>query len=126
MDSEWESGPVVQAHREGEREKMDLTKNSTATGRATIGPKGRVTIPRLIREQLNIGPGDEIVFQVSEGRAEVVPLALVPRDQVWFYSKGVRERIAKAEIEVALGRTTKALTPDAAQAHLDRLKRQRK
>ncbi|TFH58986.1 MAG: AbrB/MazE/SpoVT family DNA-binding domain-containing protein [Gemmatimonadales bacterium] len=101
---------------------IDLTKNSTVTGRATIDPKGRVTIPHHIREELNVEPGDEIVFQVSEGRAEVVPLALVPRDHVWFYSAGVRERIAKAESEVALGQTTKVLTPEGAQAHLDSLK----
>ena len=101
---------------------MESVVKTTATGRARIGPKGRVTIPRHIRDQLRIAAGDEIVFQVSGGRAELVPLAVVPRDQVWFYSDGMRERIVRAEVEVALGKTTKVSTPKATQTHLDRLK----
>jgi len=95
---------------------------STATGRATIGPKGRVTIPSHIREQIKIAAGDEVVFHVVDGKVEMVPMAMVPRDQVWFYSKKMRERIAKAELDIALGKTKRVSTPKAAQAHLDRLK----
>jgi AbrB family looped-hinge helix DNA binding protein len=105
---------------------MKMTEDPTTMGRATIGPKGRVTIPRLIREQLRVGPGDEIVFHVSDGRAELVPLAVIPRDQVWFYSREMRERVTRAEMEIALGKTTKIPTPEAAQAHLDRLKGRKK
>ena len=100
---------------------MERSDDTAISGRATIGPKGRVTIPRHVRERLNVGPGDEIVFQVSEGRAEVVPLAVVLRDQVWFYGSEMRERIAKAEMDIVGGRTTRVSTPDALETHLEDL-----
>ena len=105
---------------------MKLTVNATATGRATIGPKGRVTIPAHIREEMKVAAGDEVVFQVSDGRTELVPLAVVPRDQVWFYSTEMRERVAQAEIEIVTGKTKRVSTVEAAQAHLDSLKRGKK
>jgi antitoxin MazE len=122
----WESGKVSQAQQTGGERGMEKPDDPTITVRATIGPKGRVTIPRQVRERLRVGPGDEIVFQVSEGRAEVVPLAVVPRDQVWFYGDGMRERITKAEMDIVGGRTTRVSTPDALDEHLEGLEEGRK
>ncbi len=104
---------------------MEPTESSAANGRARIGPKGRVTIPRQIREQLKIAAGDEVVFHVADGKAEIIPLAVVPRDQVWFYSEEMRERIGKAESDIAHGKTKRVTTPQATQAHLDRLKKRK-
>jgi len=105
---------------------MEKSDDPTVTGRATIGPKGRVTIPRHVRERLKVGPGDEIVFRVSEGRAEVLPLALVLRDQVWFYGTEMRERIAKAELDIVGGRTTRVSTRDALEEHLEDLEERKR
>jgi antitoxin MazE len=105
---------------------MEQVITATATGRATIGPKGRVTIPSHIREQIKVAPGDEVVFHVVDGKVEMVPMAMVPRDQVWFYSEKMRERIEKAELDIAQGKTERVSTPKASQAHLDRLKGRKK
>jgi mRNA interferase MazF len=44
-------------------------------------------------------------------------------DQLWFHNPEVAERIARAEEELATGRSTRTETPDEAQAFLDDLKR---
>jgi AbrB family looped-hinge helix DNA binding protein len=42
---------------------------------ATITSKGQTTIPKEIREQFNLQPGDRILFFVNEaGRIEIQPL----------------------------------------------------
>jgi hypothetical protein len=34
---------------------------------------------------------------VADGRAELIPLALVPRDQLWFYADAIQDRVQSAE-----------------------------
>jgi antitoxin PrlF len=36
---------------------------------ATITTKGQVTIPKSVREALNLRAGDEVIFRIYEGRA---------------------------------------------------------
>ena len=38
---------------------------------ATITSKGQITVPKAIRDQLGVGPGDRIVFRTT-GTGEVV------------------------------------------------------
>lgn len=34
--------------------------------RRRVGPKGRIVIPKIVRESLGIKPGDEVVMEVRE------------------------------------------------------------
>lgn len=34
---------------------------------ATVTSKGQITIPRRVREALNLNPGDQVTFEVAEG-----------------------------------------------------------
>lgn len=38
-----------------------------------VGPKGQVVIPKRVREELGIEPGDDVSFQMSEGGVVVRP-----------------------------------------------------
>jgi antitoxin PrlF len=43
-----------------------------------VGPKGQVVIPKRVREELGIRPGDEVVVEAVDGEARVarvIPLA---------------------------------------------------
>jgi hypothetical protein len=44
-------------------------------------------------------------------------------EQVWFHHPEMQARIRRAEEEIASGRSTRAETPEQAQAFLDSLKR---
>ncbi len=90
----------------------------------TLDTKGRTTLPEEVREELGIGPGDFILLDRTErGTYELVPAALVPKDQLWFYHPEVQARIAEAEEDLRAGRYVTLQTPEATRTYLDSLKR---
>ena len=90
----------------------------------TLDKKGRATLPEDVRTALGVEAGDFIILERTErGTYELVPAALVPKDQLWFYHPAMQERIRKAEASFAAGRAVITKTPKEALAFLDRLKR---
>ena len=90
----------------------------------TLDKKGRATLPEHVRAALGVEAGDFIILERTErGTFELVPAALVPKHQLWFYHPEMQERIKKAEASLAAGRATVTRTPDEASAFLDSLKR---
>jgi AbrB family looped-hinge helix DNA binding protein len=52
--------------------------------KARISEKGQVTIPKKLRDQLGVRVGDELDFEVEQGRLVVVKVAdRDPVDAVW-------------------------------------------
>lgn len=39
-----------------------------------VGPKGQVVIPKVMRDQLGIRPGDEVTFSLADGAVVVEPV----------------------------------------------------
>lgn len=73
-----------------------------------VGDKGRVTLPESVRRHLGIQEGDELGVELSaNGTAELVPLALIPKDQIWFAHSEMQERISEALKDIRAGRTTR-------------------
>jgi AbrB family looped-hinge helix DNA binding protein len=90
----------------------------------TLDKKGRATLPEDVRSALGVGAGDLIILERTvRGTFELVPAALVPKDQLWFFHPEMQARIGKAEADIGLGRATATRTPEEAQAFLDGLKR---
>ncbi len=71
---------------------------------ATVREKGRLTLPSEIRRDLDISPGDLLLFVPKNGAVELIPADLVTRDQIWFLSKKVQKRVEEAEADIALGK----------------------
>ena len=89
-----------------------------------VGDKGRVTLPESVRKHLGIDEGDELGVELSaNGTAELVPLALIPRDQIWFVHPDMHERISEALSDIRSGRTAKVTTKAGVRSHLDGLKK---
>ena len=42
---------------------------------ATLTSKGQVTIPKIVREKLNLKTGDKIDFRLDEGVVKLIPLS---------------------------------------------------
>ncbi len=90
----------------------------------TLDKKGRATLPEDVRAALGVEAGDFIILERTErGTYELVPAALVPKDQLWFYHPEMQARIRKAENSIVSGRATTTRTADEASAFLDSLKR---
>jgi bifunctional DNA-binding transcriptional regulator/antitoxin component of YhaV-PrlF toxin-antitoxin module len=91
----------------------------------TVDKRGRNTLPESVRRDLGIGEEDTtfvLLEKTDRGTYELVPAALVPKDQIWFHHPEVERRIAEAEADFREGRSTSTSTVEEARAHLDRLK----
>ena len=45
-----------------------------------VQEKGQVTIPRAIREKLNLKPGDLVIFRETEAGVVLMPATVVPKE----------------------------------------------
>lgn len=100
---------------------------ATSSTFLTLDKKGRTTLPEEVREALGVEAGDLILLELTErGTFELIPAAIVPKDQLWFHHPEMQARIARAEEELASGRSTRTETPEQAQAFLDGLKKKKK
>ena len=89
-----------------------------------VGDKGRVTLPESVRKHLGIEEGDELGIELSaNGTVELVPLALIPRDQVWFAHSEMQERISEALSDIRAGRTTRIGKKSDVRAYVADLKK---
>ncbi len=57
--------------------------------RARIGPKGQVVIPKHLRDEFHLAPGDEVVVATDGERVVITP---APEDPIAFF-----EAMAKKE-----------------------------
>lgn len=48
--------------------------------------KSQVTIPKKLVEKLNLKEGDKISIEEEEGKLILTPVAVIPKDQLWFYT----------------------------------------
>jgi AbrB family looped-hinge helix DNA binding protein len=90
---------------------------------ATVGDKGRVTLSEEVRKHLGVDEGDVVLIELTDaGTIEIVPAALIPRDQIWFAHADMQERMIEAHADIAAGRTTRISRRSELRSHLARLK----
>lgn len=90
-----------------------------------VDKRGRSTLPEEVRRDLGIQGAEGallILEKTARGTYELVPAALVPRDQLWVHHPEMKERIEEAEGDFRAGRSSRAETPEDAARHLDSLK----
>ncbi len=92
----------------------------------TLDKKGRATLPEEVRSELGVEAGDLILLEkTGRNTFELVPAALVPKDQLWFHHPEMQRRVARAEADLAAGRVSKMAAGEV-QAYLDELKPQKR
>lgn len=100
---------------------------ATEVSYLSVDQKGRATLPEAVRASLGLRPGDFVLLEKTQrGTYELVPAALVPRDQLWFHHPEMQRRIRKAEADLAEGRTKVTRTVGEAKTLLDSFKGRRR
>lgn len=63
--------------------------------KAKIGPKGQFVLPKPIRDELGIKPGDEVSCSLHEGHAHVAKAQSMDAKAAWdrFFSAFPKERL---------------------------------
>ena len=77
-----------------------------------VGAKHQVTIPSRISRALRLKKGDHLMMRLVGGRVEMVPATLIPKDQLWFWSREWQEKEREADEDIAAGRIRTAASVD--------------
>ncbi len=68
-----------------------------------LGAKHQVTIPRRISKALGLKKGDHMLMRLVGGRVEMVPVSLIPKDQLWFWTREWQQKEREADEDIARG-----------------------
>ena len=79
-----------------------MAKGATAE-RVRVGAKRQVTLPTRAARALRVREGDYLEVRVKDDKIELVPLAMVPRDQAWFWTREWQAKEKEAEKARAAG-----------------------
>jgi antitoxin MazE len=69
-----------------------------------LGAKHQVTIPHRISKALRLRKGDHMLMRLVGGRVEMIPVSLIPNDQLWFWTREWQQRERQADEDIAYGR----------------------
>ena len=82
-----------------------MTKTKPALEEAVrVGAKHQVTIPRRISRALRLKKGDHLLVRLEGQRVEMVPVSLIPKDQLWFWTPEWQAKEREADEDIAQGR----------------------
>lgn len=75
------------------------------TIRARVRPKGQITLPPEVREELRIKEGDEVQFELGpDGVITLRGMVTVPADQAWFWTPEWQAGEREADEDIRAGR----------------------
>lgn len=77
-----------------------------------IKQKSQVTIPSELVKKLKLKPGDKLEIEEKDGCLIITPVAVIPRDQMWFFSKDWQADELKVEEQIREGRIKMARSKD--------------
>ncbi len=69
-----------------------------------VGAKRQLTIPRDALSKLHLSEGDFLELRVLDDKLELVPMALIPRDQLWYWTPEWQAGEKQADEDLAAGR----------------------
>lgn len=69
-----------------------------------LGAKHQVTIPHRISKALRLRKGDHMLMRLLGSRVELIPVRLVPKDQLWFWTPEWQRKERKADEDIAQGK----------------------
>ncbi len=67
-----------------------------------LGPKHEITIPRRVSKALKLKKGDHLLLRVVDRRVEMIPVSLIPKDQLWYWTPEWQKK--EQEVDEALAR----------------------
>jgi len=68
-----------------------------------VQKRNLISIPREIREQLNINEGDILDVKMDNNKIIIEPMKLVPSSQTYFWSKTTQNDMLEAKNDVKSG-----------------------
>jgi AbrB family looped-hinge helix DNA binding protein len=73
-----------------------------------ISPKHQITIPREAFKELHLEVGDFLEVEVTGEGLLLIPKRLIPKDQMWFWTKEWQQKEKEADEAIAKGEVSKS------------------
>jgi AbrB family looped-hinge helix DNA binding protein len=61
-----------------------------------VRDRGRITLPGDVRRRLGLEDGDTLLLLATARGVEILPAAVIPRDQLWVTAEPVRDGLVQA------------------------------
>jgi len=84
---------------------------------ATLSSKGQVTIPKEMREALNLRPGDQLIYSVIDGEIVITPKNIDLKDLAGYLGDSPNGPATLAEIDGAVLAAAGANALDTGEDH---------
>ena len=85
---------------------------SKLEGTVTLGAKYQVTIPRRISKALHLRKGDYVLMRLVDHRVEMIPMSLIPKDQLRYWTPEWQEKEREVDQEIARGELKEFMSVD--------------
>lgn len=72
--------------------------------RIRLGAKRQLTLPRRALAKLQLREGDYLELRVAGDHIALVPLAMIPRDQLWYWTPEWQAGERQADEDIRAGR----------------------
>ncbi|MBU4310595.1 AbrB/MazE/SpoVT family DNA-binding domain-containing protein [bacterium] len=73
----------------------------------TLRKNAQLTLPKRVREALNLHEGDLIEMKVKDKKVILTPQMTIDSEQAWFWVKEWQKKEARAEADIKAGRVKK-------------------
>ena len=73
-----------------------------------IKQKSQVTIPVELLKKMNLKTGDKLEIEEHEGRLVITPVVVIPREQIWYYSREWQRDESEAQRQIQQGQVKSA------------------
>lgn len=77
---------------------------SIASHKIFVQKRNLISLPRDIREQLNINEGDVLDVRIENNKIIIEPMKLVPSSQAYFWSETSQSDMLEAKNDVESGK----------------------
>lgn len=90
--------------------------------RTRLRSKGQITLPKGVRDLLNLEDGDNLIFVVNDdGQIIVQRQQVIPPDQAWFWNERWQRMEREAQEDIDAGRVHRYANVDEAIVALQEL-----
>ncbi|MFD1064749.1 AbrB/MazE/SpoVT family DNA-binding domain-containing protein [Oceanobacillus locisalsi] len=84
----------------------------------TLKKRGQITIPKSIRDSLDLHEDDQLEAVIEDGKIVIQPVITIAKDQTWFWSPEWQQEEREADEDIKHGRVKTFDNADDAIAYL--------
>ena len=83
---------------------MPTLNNKFKAHRVSVQRRNLISLPRDIREKLNIGEGDILDIHIEGNKIIMEPYKLIPSSQAYFWTDSTQKDLTEAKKDIESGR----------------------